>query len=395
MNFNLAEIQRILAEMNFDGWLFYDFRGSNDLARQVLCIPQKTHLTRRFYYFVPKTGIPTKIVNAIEAFALDHLPGEKICYSSHGSLTDSLRKVLTGKKTIAMEYSPMNAIPYISRVDAGTIELVCSMGVQVKSSCDLISMFAARWSRSQFEENKKTASDLYAIVQKAFDHIASKVKSGEKISEYDGQQFISAEFKKGGYFTDSEPIVAVNENAANPHYEPTKEVHKEIRNGDNLLIDLWMKPNKPDGVWADITWVGFLGENVPQRTKEIADVVFRARDAAFELVKDRFSRSIELRGYEVDDAARKIIEDAGFGEYFVHRTGHSISTDIHGSGAHMDNYETRDERLVLPGTSFSIEPGIYIPGEIGIRSEIDVFVTEDGEVIQTGGQKQMEVPALL
>ncbi|MCX6152016.1 MAG: M24 family metallopeptidase [Ignavibacteriales bacterium] len=393
--FDLKKIQSILTKMNFDAWLFYDFRGSNDLAHQILNISPDAHLTRRLFYFVPKNGTPIKILNGIEAFHLDHLPGDKLTYSSHASLHQSLTKILSNVKVVAMEYSPMNAIPYVSKVDAGTIEYLRTFGIEIKSSCDLISMFGAQWTEEQFVENKVAAKALYDIVNLSFNFIKSEILAGKTLNEYTVQQFILAEFKKRNMITDSDPIVAVNENSANPHYAPDKETHKNINHDDFVLIDLWAKKNTPKATMADITWTGFLGNSVPDRYKHIFDIVSTARDAAFNLVKERFAEGKEVRGFEVDDAARKVIEDAGYGEFYIHRTGHSITTETHGSGAHMDNFETKDERLILPSTSFSIEPGIYLLEDFGVRSEIDVFITSDGRVICTGGERQKEVVAIL
>ncbi len=391
--FNLKKMQSILSEMNLDAWLFYDFRGSNDLALDILDVPKTSHLTRRFYYLVPKSGEPVKIINGIEAGHLDHLPGKKYTYSSHPSLASHISNALKNYKKIAMEYSPLNAIPYVSKVDAGTIEQIKSYGVEIASSGDLISMFNAVWTKEQFEENKPVANALTEIVTKSFTFIKDKI--GKQLTEYDVQQFIMDEFNKHGYFTDHPPIVGVNENSANPHYAPTEKIFKPIKENDFVLIDLWAKVNKPDSVWADITWVGFAGKTVPEKYTKIFNIVAKARDEAFNLVSSRFKEGKEIRGYEVDDASRKVINDAGYADYFIHRTGHSITTDLHGSGSHMDNFETKDERLILPSTSFSIEPGIYLTGDFGVRSEIDVYITPDKKVIATGGERQREVIPIL
>jgi Xaa-Pro dipeptidase len=393
--FELKKFQDNIKKMNLDGWLFYDFRGSNDLALNILEVPKEKHLTRRFFYFIPAEGIPFKIVNAIEAGNLDHLPGTKLTYANHSSLDYNLREILKGAKTIAMEYSPMNAIPYVSKVDGGTIEKIKSLGIEIKSSADLISLFDAVWSDDQLNDNKPVADALYDIVLDAFKFIGDHLKGGKKVTEYDVQQFILTEFSNRGYITDHPPIVGVNENSANPHYAPTKDTFKEIRKNDFVLIDLWAKVDKEEGVWSDITWVGYAGSEIPEKYKKVFDIVAEARDSAFNLVKERFAKRQEVRGYEVDDASRSVIEKAGYGEYFIHRTGHSITNSLHGSGAHIDNYESKDERLLLPSTSFSIEPGIYIAGDFGVRSEIDVVITSDGEVISTGKEMQKEVIPIL
>ncbi|MCL5028807.1 MAG: M24 family metallopeptidase [Bacteroidetes bacterium] len=393
-NFNLQKIQSIIKQMNLDGWLLYDFRKSNEFALNILDIPKDSHLTRRFYYFIPKEGIPTKIVNAIEAFHLNHLPGTQLKYSSHISLSEYLKSTLKNSKTIAMEYSPLNAIPYVSKVDAGTIEQIKSYGVNVVTSGNLISLFDAVWTEEQYQDNIPVANALTDIAADTFKFIKKEITSGNKLNEYIVQQFIDNEIAKRNYETEPPIIVGVNENSGNPHYGPDKDTHKEIKTGDFVLIDLWAKVKKANGVWADITWTGFVGESVPDKYSKVFDIVAGARDAALNLVKTRFKEGNEIRGYEVDDAARNVISKAGYGEYFFHRTGHSITTDLHGSGAHMDDYETKDERLLLPSTSFSIEPGIYLP-EFGVRSEIDVYIKPNGEVIATGGKMQTEVVAIL
>jgi Xaa-Pro dipeptidase len=393
-NFDLKRIQDIINKLNVDGWLLYDFRGSNDLAHTILDIPKGAHLTRRFFYFIPKNGEPVKIVNSVESNHLDHLPGNKLKYNKHSLLTQHLNETLKNAKTIAMEYSPLNANPYISRVDAGTVEQVKALGVNVVTSGDLISLFTAVWTKEQYEDNISVANNLHKIVYECFNLIKYNILNKITIDEFDVQQFIMKWFEKLNYITDPPIIVGVNENSANPHYAPTKDNCKKINPGDFVLIDLWAKTKYEKAVWADITWVGFVGNSVPEKYKKIFDIVIEARDTAFNFVESRFNQRKEVRGYEVDDAARDVISKAGYGEYFIHRTGHSISLDLHGSGAHMDNYETKDERLILPSTSFSIEPGIYLP-EFGVRSEIDVFITTEGKVIATGGERQKEIIPIL
>ncbi len=392
--FNLQKMQSIIKKMNLDGWLLYDFRKSNEFAQNILDIPKESHLTRRFYYFIPKEGTPVKIVNAIEAFHLNHLPGTQLKYASHSSLSYHLKDTLKNSKKIAMEYSPLNAIPYVSKVDAGTIEQIKSYGVEVVTSGNLISLFDAVWSEEQYQDNIPVANALIDIAADTFKFIKAKISSGNKLNEYIVQQFIDNEIAKRNYETEPPIIVGVNENSGNPHYAPDKDTYKEIKVGDFVLIDLWAKPKKANGVWADITWTGFMGDSVPEKYTKIFKIVAEARDTALNLVTSRFKEGKEIRGYEVDDAARNVITKAGYGEYFFHRTGHSITTDLHGSGAHMDDYETKDERLLLPSTSFSIEPGIYLP-EFGVRTEIDVFIKPNSEVIVTGGKMQKEVVAIL
>lgn len=395
MALNITKIQNILKVRNIDGWLLFDFRGSNDLALEILGIKKESHLTRRFFYFIPKTGTPSKIVNAIEEHNLTHLPGNKLSFSSHNSLREHLANALSGSKTIAMEYSPMNAIPYLSKIDAGTLELVKTFGVEIVSSADLITQFTALWTPEQYEENVSVAKELVETASDAFNFIKNKMLAGYTLTEYSVQQFIMDEFKRKDLITDFPPIVGVNENSANPHYAPDETIFKEIKKNDFVLIDLWAKRPNDSSVWSDITWVGFVGDSVPEKYVKIWKIVKNSRDAAFALVDERFRSNVPVYGYEVDDASRKVIEDAGYGKYFIHRTGHSITTTLHGSGPHMDNYETKDERRLLPSTSFSIEPGIYLTGDFGIRSEIDVFIHPDGKVEQTSGIKQEEVIAIL
>jgi Xaa-Pro dipeptidase len=388
---DINKIQNIIKERELDGWLLYDFRGSNYLALSILKIPKEKHLSRRFYYFIPKEGTPIKIVNAIEAGNLDHLPGNKLLYASYESLFSHLQNTLSGLNKIAMEYSPLNSIPYLSTVDAGTIEAVKQHVKEIVSSADLISLLDAIWTEEQFIENKPVAEDLYKIVIDAFNYIGKEIRKNGKTDEFSVQQFIMNEFKKRNYYTDHPPIVGVNENSANPHYAPTQEITKEIKKNDFVLIDLWAKVNKESGVWADITWNGFVGDSIPDKYINIFNIVKNARDASLNLIKERFKNKKNVRGYEADAITRKVIDDAGYGEYFIHRTGHSITTSLHGSGAHLDNFESKDDRLILPGTSFSIEPGIYLSGDFGIRSEIDVYISNEGEVIVTGGKPQEEI----
>ncbi len=389
----IFKLQNILKELEIDGWLLYDFKGSNKIAYKILEIDNNFHITRRFFYFIPKIGEPIQIVSAVEANVLDklNLPGKKIVYSNLSSLHYALSEILSNIKKIAMEYSPKNMIPYISYVDAGTIELVKSYEVEIISSGDLISKFTAIWTKEQYEENKPVAINIYKIVKEAFGFIKDCINSGKVVKEYDVQQYILQQFENYNYITDYPPIVAINANAADPHYEISKEKSAEIKDGDLVLIDLWCKPNKQDAVWSDITWMGYVGADIPEKYKKIFSILVDAREKAFELVAERFAKKIPLKGYEIDIAARQVIDEAGYGKFFVHRTGHSITTDLHGDGPNADNYESKDERIIMPGMSFSIEPGIYIPGEMGFRTEIDVFVNFEGYVECLGGERQYEI----
>lgn len=393
--FNLEKIQAILQKKEIDGWLLYDFRGSNDLALGVMGISAKAHLTRRLFYYIPKKGTPSKIVNGIEAHNVAHLPGEEMKYSSLESLKKHLKRLLTQGHTIAMEYSPYNAIPYLSKVDAGTFEFIKTFGVDIVGSGDLITELTALWSKEQYDENVPVAKALVKIAKNAFGFIKEELENNGKTTEYSVQQYIMQEFAAHKVITDFPPIVGVNENSANPHYAPDENVFKEILPGDFVLIDLWAKPDNETSVWSDITWVGYCGTSVPEKYTKIFNLVKNARDAALETVTQRFKEGKPVKAYELDDAARNVIIKAGYGDYFIHRTGHSITTELHGSGPHLDNFETRDERVIATETSFSIEPGIYLTGDFGVRSEIDVFVHADGKVEYTSGIKQEEVIAIL
>jgi Xaa-Pro aminopeptidase len=298
-------------------------------------------------------------------------------------------------KTIAMEYSPGNAIPYISKVDAGTIETVKKTGVHVVSSMNLTQYFESRWSGQAYLDNLETAKVMRSVVDMTFAYMKSRITSRTTVTEYDVQQFMLSLFRKNNLMTHEDPNCSVNANSGNPHYEPTKDVHSELHEGDFVLIDLWAKKDVPGSTYNDITWVGYLGTSVPEKFSKIFNVVKGARDAAIDLLERSFTSGKEIRGCDVDDAARNHIAKAGFGEYFIHRTGHSITEDLHGSGANMDNLETKDERTIIPETSFSVEPGIYFMGDFGIRSEVNVYITKDRKVVVPGEPRQQEIVAIL
>lgn len=388
-------IQETLQQEKIEAWLFYNFRGSNVFATRILNLPPHLTQTRRYYYLIPAKGAPRKLVHNIEQYNLDHLPGERKVYLSWQSLEEGLAWMLHGLSSVAMEYSPRNAIPYVSTVDAGTVELVRGTGVKVLSSANLVQYFEARWDDEQMKENDATARHLRQIVDLTFGFIKHRVTSNTNTTEYDVQQFMLSEFRKRGIVTQSDPNCSVNANSANPHYEPTKDIHSPVRKGDFVLIDLWAKTDKPRSVYADITWTGFVAEKVPEEYAKVFEVVKGGRDEALNLVRSAFADKKEICGYQVDDAARTFIEGKGYGTYFIHRTGHSIGEEIHGNGANMDNLETRDERKIIPGTSFSIEPGIYLPEKFGIRSEIDVVIARSGEVMVPGLPMQEEVIPIL
>ncbi|MFQ5797478.1 MAG: M24 family metallopeptidase [Bacteroidota bacterium] len=388
-------IQAAIRAQELDGWLVYDFWKQNIFAQRILMIPEHLVQSRRFFYFIPAKGEPRKLVHSIERWNLDHLPGEPLVYLSWQSLQQGLKTLLDGAKTVAMEYSPRNAIPYVSKVDGGTVELVRSCGVQVVSSADLVQYFEARWTEEQYRQNLKTASILRSIVDMVFAFIRRKMKRGFRVTEYEVQQFILSKFEKNGLTTEMAPNCSVNANTGNPHYEPTKEIHAEIRVGDFVLIDLWAKNKKPGSTYADITWTAFVGAEVPEEYRRVFDAVKGARDAAVDFIREAFRNGKPIRGCDVDDVARGFIRERGYGQFFLHRTGHSIGKDLHGNGANIDNLETHDERLIVQETSFSIEPGIYFLEKFGVRSELDVFVTRDGEVVVTGQPVQEEIIPIL
>lgn len=379
----VKSIQAALREEKIDGWLFYNFRGSNVFATRILDLAPHIMQTRRYFYFVPAKGTPKKLVHGIEQWNLDSAPGSKTIYVSWKSLEDGLKKILSGAKKVAMEYSPSNAIPYVSTVDAGTIELVRKAGPKVVSSANLVQRFEACLDDEQEADNFESARHLRQIVDEAFRFIAQRIRSGNAITEYDVQQFMLGEFEKRGIWSEEAPNCSVNANSANPHYEPTKETHSPLNKGDFVLLDLWAKTKRPRSVYADITWTGYIGESAPAEYEKIFQIVKGARDAGIKAVGDAFKRGKEIHGAEVDDATREYIKTKGYGKYFIHRTGHSIGEVIHGNGANMDNLETRDERRIIPRTTFSIEPGIYLPGKYGVRSEIDLYISAKGEVVNT------------
>lgn len=374
---DLSAIQQFLRDERLDGWLFFDHHQRDPLAYRVLGLSPQRTVTRRWYYLIPANGEPRGLVHRIEPLVLESLPGRAEKYSSWAEQVDGLRRLLQGCRRVAMQYSPQCAIPYVSMVDAGTVELVRGAGVEVVTSADLIQNFEARWTRANLERHLQAGRSVDDVRRNAFRLVSDCLQDGQRVTEFDVKQFILRGFAESGLVTDHGPIVAVNENCSNPHYEPQEEVHREIRSGDVLLIDMWAKVDAPDGVYYDITWTGFCGSEPPSAVVNVFEVVREARDRAVKAVQEAMTARRELRGYEVDDVARGFIRERGFGEYFIHRTGHSIGAEVHGAGANMDNLETHDERRVIPRTCFSVEPGIYLP-EFGIRSEVNVFVDEGG-----------------
>ncbi|GBC79095.1 Xaa-Pro dipeptidase [bacterium HR09] len=390
----IARIQTELSRAGIDGWLFFDFHNRDPISYRILGLEFGKFTSRRWFYLVPKSGQPVKLVSAVEAGKLDALPGEKRVYRSWRELLDHLRGMLDGLSTVAMQYSPRGDVPYVSIVDAGTVELVRAAGVEVVSSAPLVQVFEAVLTPEQLESHVKAGEKIHRIKDEAFALVSQKVRGGHVITPYDVQQFIVRRFEEEGLTCQGEyPIVGTNEQPADPHFEPTPENARPIKLGDTLLVDLWAKLKEPNAVFYDITWCAFVGENPPTRYSEIFRLACQARDAALALVQERFAQGQPLAGYEVDDAARQVIEKAGYGPYFVHRTGHNIGTEVHGNGANLDNLETRDNRLLVPGLCFSIEPGIYLPGEMAVRTEINVFITHDGKP-QVYGPIQKELVLL-
>ncbi len=386
MPLSIPAVQAALREEGLDGWLLYDFHGSNPIARRLAGLDNSAKTTRRWYYVIPASGEPQKLVHAIEPHNLDHVPGAKTIYSQRETLASGLKAVLAGLKRIAMEYSPGNNIPYISRVDAGTVEAVRQLGVDVASSGDLVQRFEAIWSDAALETHRAASERLYRIKDRAFAFVRDGRRAGRALTELDVQRAMTAWFEDEDLITDSPPVVAAQENAGDPHYGPSEKKHRAIGDSEVVLLDLWGKLSQPDAVYADITWVGFTAETVPDRYVEAFTAARDGRDAAVALVRDSVAKGRVLRGFEVDRACRAVVEKAGFGPQFVHRTGHSLGTEVHGNGVHMDDFETHDERRLIPGTGFTIEPGVY-SAAFGVRTEINMFVGErEGRV--TGALQQ-------
>jgi Xaa-Pro aminopeptidase len=381
---DLDAIRRALVPAGVDGWLLYDFRGLNPIARRLIGFDERQIGTRRWFYWIPAQGEPVAIVHAIEKEAV-RAPGRRLVYRSWRELEAHLAACLSGTRRVAMEYSPRAAIPYVSRVDAGTIEMVRACGPEVVTSADLIQEFEARWTPAQKALHDRAARDTLLAKDEAFALIRERQAAGVKVLESEVQAFISSRFAARGLVTDHPCIDAVNEHASDPHFETAAGPRDgEIQKGDLVLIDLWAKvAADPQGVYYDTTWMAYCGETVPPRMVEVWEAVKGGRDAAVAFIEKAVAEKRTIRGADVDDVSRGFIEAKGFGDYFLHRTGHSIGAEVHGNGVNIDNLETRDERTLIPGICFSIEPGVYLP-EFGVRSEIDVYVGE-GTVEVTGG----------
>jgi len=383
---DLAKMQEALTRRGVDGWLLGDFQNRDQIAYRVLGLDGDKHTSRRWFVWIPAKGEPVRIVSKVEPTRLDALDvGEKRFYRSWRDLHASLGDVLSGAKRIAMNYSPHNNIPYVATVDGGTIDLVRSLGPEVVSSADLVQEFEAVLGPEGFESHAEAGRLIQAVKDEAFKLIGGRIRTGQPITEYELQQHIVRRFEAAGLDCMGQfPIVGIGDHPADPHFEPTVDNARPITEGDTVLIDLWAKLDRPGAIFYDITWCGFVGSEPPAKYVEIFDVVCRARDACLALIRERVAADGRCLGCDADDACRDVVEGAGYGDFFVHRTGHSIGEEVHGNGANLDNLETRDERELVPGCCFSIEPGIYIEGEMAVRTEIDGFIKADGEVAVVG-----------
>ncbi len=391
----IAEIQRELGTLGLDAWLLYDFRGINPIAQNVTNLSGK-NITRRWFCLIPAHGEPRWLVHKIETSNFVGVQGQTTLYAGWQKLNAEMRALLAGVKTVAMEYSPNAEIPYISRVDAGTLEWIRSFGVEVQTSADLAQRMEARLNEAQAAGHQASAHLVLQAKDYAFAWIGSQLNDGKTITEYDVQQEILGQFEAMNLVTDHPSIVAVNAKSSDPHYAPTATDTQEIRIGDFILIDLWAKQKELDAVFADTTWVAYAGKTVPSQYVEIFEIVKEARDRAVRFIRERWERDEPIHGYEVDDCVRGYITEKGYGEFFIHRTGHNIGTVIHGNGVNLDNLETRDRRTLIPGVCFSIEPGIYL-SDFGVRTEIDVFLAgrgKDGVIVTTAPVQNQVLPLL-
>jgi len=391
MSADIQGIQSDLRAAKLDGWLFYDFRGRDPIAQRILQLPEGMR-TRRWFYFVPAKGTPKKLVHKIESGSLASLPGDTLYYAAQEELRKNLGKLVGRGKKVAMQYSPKNEIPYVAMVDAGTIELVRSAGARIVSSADLVQKYDACWSAKQLASHEAAGVIIDRIVSKAFHLAATSVREKKPLTEYELKRRILEEFDAAGLWTEEGPDIAVNANASDPHYGPTAEKSSPIREGDLLLLDVWGKKKEPGSVYYDVTWVGYLGAKVPEKYAKIFGIVREARDAAIALIQKYIAGKKPLEGQQVDKTARAIIEKAGYGKYFFHRTGHSIGEKVHGNGVNMDGLETHDSRHLIARTCNSIEPGIYLP-EFGIRSEVNIYIGET-EARVTGAVQTEILPLL-
>lgn len=392
---DIKAIQDALKDAGFDGWLFYDFHDRDPIAARVLKMDTNRFASRRWFYYIPADGTPQKLVHAIEPWRCEHLPGDKHVYLPWKQQQDLLKKILEGSKKVAMQYSPNNAIPYVSIVDGGTIDLVRSFGVEVVSSANLVSYFESHLDENDRKSHYEAGEVMQMVKDEAFKEIARRIKAGDNPTEHEIQSYMHDMMRENDMTWEDGPIVAINEHAGDPHFEPTPENSHTMKEGDLVLIDLWAKKNKPGSIYYDVTWMGYIGSEVPENIEKLFRIAADARDAGLKMVRDSFAAGKTIHGWEVDDAVRRVIEDEGYGKYFIHRTGHNIAEEVHGNGTHIDNLETKDERNIIHGCCFSIEPGIYMPEDkLGFRTEIDVFVTDSGDV-QVAGPIQQKVIQIL
>ncbi len=392
MALDVAAIQEALRTEGLDGWLLYDFHGSNPIASHLAGLDGGGHMTsRRWYYLIPANGAPRGLVHAIERHNLDALPGEKMAYARRQDLESGLTRLLSGVRRVAMEYSPDCAIPYLSRVDAGTAEAVRRRGVEIVSSGDLVQQFEATWTSAQLDTHRAASAALYRIKDRAFEAAARALRDRAEMTEYSLQQQMAGWFVEEGLVSDSDPVVAVGPHAGNPHYLPSAGSSAPITGDTVLLLDLWGKQATAGAVFADITWVAYTGAEPPAPVSRAFAAIARARDAAVQLVEAAAGGGRDLRGWEVDRAAREVLEQAGYAQHILHRTGHSLGESVHGNGVHLDDYETHDDRRILPGTGFTVEPGVYFD-TFGVRTEINVFRGEG--TVEVTGPRQTDIVRL-
>jgi Xaa-Pro dipeptidase len=391
---NISDVQEALTADGLDGWLLYDFRGLNAIAADITGVSRSEgHLaTRRWYYLIPASGEPRALVHAIEKDSLAHLPGSTARYAGRDQLEAGLRQLLAGMRRVAMEYSPECAIPYVSRVDGGTIELVRRFGVDIVSSGDLVQRFSTVWDEDVVATHRAASDKLYRVKDRAFESVSRRLREGVATTEYDIQQLMIDWFAEEGLVSDAPPCVSAAENAGNPHYLATAARHRRIAPEELVLLDLWGKLPEAGSVFADITWMGYTGRRVPDRYTRAFEAIRDARDAAVALVRDRVRAGREIRGWEVDRAASDVIRARGYGDGILHRTGHSLGESVHGNGVNMDDYETHDDRRLLPGAGFTIEPGVYY-NDFGVRTEINMVAgARDASVT---GPLQTEILTLM
>jgi Xaa-Pro dipeptidase len=388
--FSMGGVQAAILAAGIDGWLFYDFRGTDPIARKILGLDGSRPGTRRWFYWVPARGEARKLVHAIESDALDALPGQKTIYLSWQSLEAGLASILAGSPSVAMQYSPGNQVPYVSRVDAGTVEFVRTLGAEVVSSADLVQIFDACLDADAYASHERAARILGELVDETFARVGEVLRAGKSLTEAELLAFVETRLGERGLVYDHAAIIGVNEHAANPHFTVPDLNSAPIRHGDLLLFDVWAKEDRPGAIYADITWMASIGGGASEEVSRVFEIVRRARDAAITRADEAFRRGEDLRGYELDRVTRAVIDEAGYGDGFIHRTGHSIGETTHGNGANLDDLETHDTRRLLPGALFSVEPGIYLPGRFGVRSEVDVYHAGDRAVV-TGRPRQMEI----